>query len=137
MRGRWCQGVLILMALAGCAASGPSSDLTAPARASSLPSPTPVTTTGSMPSSSSPVAGSQVAIHTHCGVLSVIIDGDLWLADPPLGDHNPPAGWGENQTLGSFNKKGSGRAVFVGVGGQRAEFRRAPAGATDPGAECS
>jgi hypothetical protein len=77
-----------------------------------------------------------VAVPSHCGVLSVTVEGRLWLADPPLGDHNPPPGWDENQTMGSLVETGSERAVFIGDGGQRASFRRAPDGHEDPNAGC-
>lgn len=80
--------------------------------------------------------GVRVAIRSHCGVHSLTIQGRLWLADPPLGDHNPPPGWDENETMGVLLKTGPGRAVFEGDGGQRASFQRAPHGAEDPNAGC-
>lgn len=80
--------------------------------------------------------GVRVSVPSHCGVLSVTIDGQLWLADPPLGDHNPPAGWDENQTPGRFVQTGPRRAEFHGDAGQTAMFRLAPAGATDPNSGC-
>lgn len=80
--------------------------------------------------------GVRVAVPSHCGVLSLTVRGRLWLADPPLGDHNPPPGWGENETVGVFLQTGPGRAVFEGEGGQSASFRRAPLGAEDPNAGC-
>lgn len=80
--------------------------------------------------------GVRVAVPSHCGVLSVTVKGRLWLADPPLGDHNPPPGWDENETMGSLLRTGSGRAVFHGDEGQRASFRLAPLGAEDPNARC-
>ena len=73
---------------------------------------------------------------SHCGVLSLTVKGRLWLADPPLGDHNPPPGWDENETMGVFLKTGPGRAVFKGDGGQRASFQLASRGAEDPNAGC-
>jgi hypothetical protein len=82
--------------------------------------------------------GIRVAVPSHCGVLSVTVDGQqLWLADPPLGDDsgNPPAGWDENETMGYFVETGP-RGEFHGDRGQRATFRRAPAGANDPNAGC-
>lgn len=91
---------------------------------------------GSLPASSPAVSGVRVAVPSHCGVLSVTVKGRLWLADPRLGDHNPPPGWDENQTMGSLVTTGPGRAVFYGDGGQRALFRRATAGAKDPNAGC-
>lgn len=78
----------------------------------------------------------RVAVPSHCGVLSVTVDGHLWLAAPPLGDHNPPPGWDENETTGVLIKTGPRRAVFKGDGGQRAFFRRAPLDAENPNAGC-
>ena len=79
--------------------------------------------------------GVRIDVPSHCGVLSVTVDGVLWLADPALGDHNPPPGWDENQTSGSFVVMGT-RAEFRGDGGQQAMFRRALAGTPDPLASC-
>lgn len=78
----------------------------------------------------------RVMIRSHCGVNSVIVDGVIWLADPPLGDHNPPPGWDENATPGLFTITSPGRAEFRGESGQEAHFRRVSAGAEDPGAGC-
>jgi hypothetical protein len=77
-----------------------------------------------------------VSVPSHCGVLSLWVNGRLWLADPPLGQHNPPPGWDENTTTGRLLKTGPGRAVFTGEGGQEASFERAPRGAEDPNAGC-
>lgn len=77
-----------------------------------------------------------VTVTSHCGVVSVIVDGQLWLADPPLGDHNPPPGWDENETSGSWVLLGPNRAEFRGDQGQRASFRRADPGTPDPNAGC-
>jgi len=83
-----------------------------------------------------PPTGVRVTVPSHCGVLSVTVNGRLWLADPPLGDHNPPPGWDENQTAGRWVVIGPGRAEFRGDQGQRASFRKAAPGATDPNAGC-
>ena len=90
----------------------------------------------SLPAASPSEKGVRVAVPSHCGVLSLTVNGRLWLADPPLGDHNPPPGWDENETSGVLLKTGPGRAVFKGDGGQRAVFRSAPLGAEDPNAGC-
>ena len=90
----------------------------------------------SLPAASPSEKGVRVAVPSHCGVLSLTVKGRLWLADPPLGDHNPPPGWDENATMGVLLKTGSGRAVFKGDGGQRASFQRAPLDAEDPNAGC-
>ena len=75
------------------------------------------------------------SLDTHCGVLSAVVDGTLWIADPPIGGHRPPPGWGESQTSGFF-VAGTGRAVFRGEGGQVALFRRARPSEPDPMANC-
>jgi hypothetical protein len=85
---------------------------------------------------SSTEKGVRLAVPSHCGVLSVIVNGRLWLADPPFGNHNPPRGWDENETMGVLVKAGSGRAVFHGDEGQRASFRLAPLGVEDPNGGC-
>ena len=90
----------------------------------------------SLPVASPSEKGVRVAVPSHCGVLSLTVKGRLWLADPPLGDHNPPPGWDENETMGVLLPTGPGRAVFKGDGGQRASFQRAPRGAEDPNAGC-
>lgn len=73
------------------------------------------------------------ALYTHCGVVSTEFDGRLWLADPPLVDDagNPPAGWDENTTQGTFTVHADGSAVFSS-GDLHARFVRAPEGARDP-----
>jgi len=78
----------------------------------------------------------RISVNSHCGVLSVWVGKMLWLADPPLGDHNPPDGWDENITTGYFITLGPGRAVFEGDAGQKAHFRQAPPGIKDPAAGC-
>jgi hypothetical protein len=80
--------------------------------------------------------GTRVMVPSHCGVLSVTVDGRLWIADPALGEHNPPPGWDENQTAGRFVENGPGRAEFHGDRGQYATFRLAKPGEQDPGAGC-
>jgi hypothetical protein len=83
----------------------------------------------------SPDLGLRISLTTHCGVRSLVIDGRVWLADPPLGGHNPPSGWGENETDGYFTWNGS-RGEFHGDGGQHSIFRLAPPGTDDPNAGC-
>jgi len=80
--------------------------------------------------------GLRVAVPSHCGVLGVSVDGRMWLAEPPLGDHNPPEGWDENRTEGYLVETKPGRAVFYGDAGQRAPFRLGAPGADDPNADC-
>jgi hypothetical protein len=80
--------------------------------------------------------GIPVVVYSHCGVRSVWVKGQLWLASPPLGGHNPPPGWDENRTQGVFQVTAPGRGLFKGDGGQLACFRLAQAGQQDPNAGC-
>jgi hypothetical protein len=80
--------------------------------------------------------GIRVAISSHCGVRGVWVNGELWLASPPLGGHNPPRGWDENETLGYFLTTSEERGVFSGDGGQEAHFRLAEPGSADPNDGC-
>lgn len=82
------------------------------------------------------LTGKRLSIRSHCGVVSVWVGKALWLADPRLGGHHPPAGWDENQTLGYFFVTGPGRATFVGDGGQVAHFGLAATGTEDPLVGC-
>jgi hypothetical protein len=82
--------------------------------------------------------GTRHTVYTHCGVVSTIVDGVLWLADPPLGDDsgNAPDGWDENETAGTFVRLTESTAVFKADSGVEATFERAAAGAADPADNC-
>lgn len=60
---------------------------------------------------------------THCGIQGAQIDGMWWVADPPLGDSNPPPGWGNPVDRGQLTFVSPDRARFDGFG--TAFFRRA------------
>lgn len=81
-------------------------------------------------------AGTWTAIDTRCGVVSAEVDGTLWIADPPLGDGGPPAGWDDDRTWGHLIPGAKGRAMFRGEGGQVALFRKAAPKEDDPAADC-
>jgi hypothetical protein len=68
-------------------------------------------------------------LSTHCGIETFDFDGSIWLADPPLNDGqgNPPPGWGNPGTAGTFTLSAADRAEFRGSGRKMAQFRRAPA----------
>ncbi len=126
-------GVLVLLLASGCSGGDEVGDArTTP----TVSSPTASVTTETVPPSSEPAAPAAVSVVSHCGVVSVTVDGQLWLADPPLGDHNPPPGWGEQETSGQWIPVGRDRAEFYGDHGQRASFRRAEPGTPDPNAGC-
>ena len=84
------------------------------------------------------VEGRRTQLYTHCGVISHFVDGTLWLADPPLhdGSHNPPDGWDENTTQGTWSETESGRAVFRSDSGKTATFIAARLGQKDPNKGC-
>lgn len=124
--------MLVLLTLgAGCA-----DHVDAGASNEAAPTPAASSATPAEPTSRPANRGVRVAVPSHCGVLSLTVSGHLWLADPPLGDHNPPPGWDENETPGFFLRTGPGRAVLETDGGQSASFRLAPSGATDPNDGC-
>ena len=79
--------------------------------------------------------GRPLTIYTHCGVLSAYVDGQLWLADPPLRGGEPPRPWDENDTTGTWRETGDGRAVFTAPG-LEAQFVRAKPGEADPARGC-
>jgi hypothetical protein len=112
-----------VLALVMTSACGPATD-----RPVSLAS----TLTAATPAAAAST-GLRHTVSSHCGVLSTTVDDVLWLADPPLGDHNPPAGWDENDTPGVFAVQGADVAVFTADTGVTARFVRAPAGTSDPG----
>lgn len=85
---------------------------------------------------SQPVDASRVTVWTHCGVQSTYVKGELWLADPPLGDHNPPAGWNDPSETGTFTITGTDSAEFRTDSGQTATFVRAAPGADNPNTGC-
>ncbi len=118
---RRASAVLVLVTTAACGgASGTTAQQSFPAT----------------PTATAPAAGLRHSVHSHCGVLSTTVNGVLWLAQPPLGDQNPPPGWDDNDTAGTFAVRQAGDAVFTGDTGVTAHFIRAAAGAPDPGLGC-
>ena len=93
---------------------------------------------GRATATSLPQEGVRHVLYSHCGIVSTTFDGALWLADPPLGadSHNPPAGWGENDTPGLFVKRTATESTFQGDSGVEANFIKATASASDPAAYC-
>jgi hypothetical protein len=88
------------------------------------------------PSGSPGSTGERISVRSHCGVLGVTVAGRVWLAHPTLGDHNPPAGWDENQTPGSFVRTSETSATFTTDTGLKADFRLAKADTADPNDGC-
>ncbi len=65
-------------------------------------------------------------LYTHCGVRYATFDGRRWLADPILGDVNPPPGWGNPFDTGAMELVSKDRALFLSHSGERAFFVPAP-----------
>ena len=105
-------------------------DVNAPCASGAVGEPSPI------PTATRSTSGIRVSVPSQCGVRGVWVDGELWLAAPPLGGHNPPPGWDENATVGSFVRTAQRRGVFHGDGGQQAVFHLAEAGTADPNAGC-
>ena len=66
-------------------------------------------------------------LYTHCGIRSADFDGRRWIADPILGDVNPPPDWGNPFDSGTMELVEEDRAMFLSGSGERAFFKPAPA----------
>jgi hypothetical protein len=71
-------------------------------------------------------------VYTHCGVEWIYLDGSYWVAEPGLGDVNPPPGWGNPFDDGVITLEATDRATYLSQGGATAQFVRAPAGYQPP-----
>jgi hypothetical protein len=86
-------------------------------------------------------AGFPVAVHdftiTYCGSLSVSLNGELWLADPPRTDRSATTSprWRETEE-GTFLILSRERARFRTRSGEVTSFVRAKPGAPDPPERC-
>ena len=72
-------------------------------------------------------------LHTHCGVVSLVVEGERWRAEPPLYNTDrtgPPPGWDDPFQLGQFKRLSQGRGVFVASNGKLASL--VPAGSWQP-----
>lgn len=129
--------LVLLVALLGVVACGPTDAGPGGARAVSQPTPA-RTAAAAATEQPSTQKGMRHILYSHCGVLSTTVEGVLWLAEPRLADDsgNPPPGWDENETPGLFRQTDSEHAVFVADSGVQARFTRAKPGESDPGAGC-
>jgi hypothetical protein len=64
-------------------------------------------------------------IYTHCGVNWIGMDGDQWKAENPLGNGNPPPGWGQPER-GTITVVTETRAVYADEVGNIVTFNRVP-----------
>lgn len=96
--------------------------------------PTPPGSPGPMAVSPSP-GERRLSLFTHCGVSDADVDGVHWVADPPLGNGNPPDGWGNPETPGRWRQTGETTALFLADSGVAASFVRAES--PDTGRGCA
>ena len=68
----------------------------------------------------------QHVLYVHCGVRYADFEGRRWLADPILGESNPPPGWGNPSDPGTMELVAEDRAMFISHSGERAFFIPAP-----------
>jgi hypothetical protein len=63
-----------------------------------------------------------MTLTTHCGVKEATVDGIRWLANPALGNGNPPEGWGNPVTSGRWEQTSETTAIFIADSGVKADF---------------
>ncbi len=61
-------------------------------------------------------------LYVHCGVRDAHFDGRVWMADPMLGNYNPPPGWTSGDSRGTIELVRDDLAVFKSVSGRTIEF---------------
>jgi hypothetical protein len=62
------------------------------------------------------------SLYVHCGVRDAKFDGRWWMANPMLGDNNPPAGWTRDDVIGEMELVEEDLAVFTAKSGTIIEF---------------
>ena len=61
-------------------------------------------------------------LYVHCGVRDAHFDGRVWMADPMLGNYNPPPGWTSDDSRGTIELVRDDLAIFKSVSGRTIEF---------------
>ena len=61
-------------------------------------------------------------LYVHCGVRDAYFDGRRWMADPMLGNNNPPPGWTADDSRGVMELVREDLAVFKSVSGRTINF---------------
>ena len=66
--------------------------------------------------------GYPYTLYVHCGVRDAHFDGRRWMADPMLGNHNPPPGWTADDSRGVMELVREDLAVFTSRSGRTIKF---------------
>ena len=61
-------------------------------------------------------------LYVHCGVRDAYFDGRRWMADPMLGNYNPPPGWTDDDSRGVMELVREDLVVFKSVSGRTINF---------------
>ena len=70
--------------------------------------------------------GYPYTLYVHCGIRDARFDGRLWMADPMLGNHNPPPGWTADDSVGIMELVNDDLAVFTAKSGRTIHFKPWP-----------
>ena len=61
-------------------------------------------------------------LYVHCGVRDAQFDGQVWMADPMLGNYNPPSDWTSDDSRGTIELVRDDLVVFKSVSGRTIKF---------------
>ena len=70
--------------------------------------------------------GYPYTLYVHCGIRDARFDGRLWMANPMLGNHNPPPGWTADDSVGTMDLVNDDLAVFTAESGRAIQFKPWP-----------
>ena len=117
--------VFLIVATAGCDSSSiPTAQPTSP---TTTPAPMP-TVDPSLLERPPQGPGAEIGnvypytLYVHCGVRDAHFDGRVWMADPMLGNYNPPPGWTSDDSRGTIELVRDDLAIFKSVSGRTIEF---------------
>ena len=65
-------------------------------------------------------------LYAHCGIREARFNGRRWMADPMLGNHNPPPGWTADDSKGIMELVNDDLAVFTAQSGRTIQFKPWP-----------
>ena len=117
--------VFLIVATAGC--DGSSVSTAQPTSPTATPAPMPTVDPELLerpPQGPGAEIGSTYpyTLYVHCGVRDAHFDGRVWMADPMLGNYNPPPGWTSDDSRGTIELVRDDLAIFKSVSGRTIEF---------------